>query len=114
MSARYINNIMEENNYPVKVFSVHPGIVDTDLFDKSLFKKVFPWAMKIFFKTPAKGAVSVLYACFEESLEKKGGLYISNCIEGISSKFSKNTDHQKKLFEISCELVGIKKNAYGQ
>ncbi|KOB64562.1 Short-chain dehydrogenase [Operophtera brumata] len=114
MSARYINKILEENNCPVKAFSVHPGIVDTDIFEKTLFKQLFPWAMKLFFKTPAKGAVSILHACFEESLDKKGGLYISNCIEGISSKFSKDADHQKKLFEISCELVGINQTSFGQ
>lgn len=114
MSARYINKIMEEKNCPVKAFSVHPGIVDTDIFEKTLFRQLFPWAMKLFFKTPAKGAVSILHACFEESLDKKGGLYISNCIEGISSKFSKDVDHQKKLFEISCELVGIDQASFGQ
>lgn len=70
--------------------------------------------MKIFFKTPTKGAVSILHACFEDSLDRKGGLYISNCIEGISSKYSKNVDHQKKLFEISCEMVGIESSSFGQ
>lgn len=114
MSARYINKIMEENKYPIKAFPVHPGIVNTDLFEKSFLKQWFPWAMRMFFKSPAKGAVSILHACFEESLVKRGGLYISNCDEGISSKFSKNEDYQKKLFEISCELVGIDKVSFGE
>lgn len=114
MSARYVNKILEEDGYPVRAFAVHPGVVDTDLFEGTLFRKVFPWAMRLFFKTPAKGAVSILFACFDKDLDKKGGLYISNCIEGISNKFSKNIDYQKRLFEMSCELIKIDKNQFGQ
>lgn len=114
MSARYINKMLEEDGCAVNAYSVHPGIVDTDLFEKTMFKKAFPWAMKLFFKTPAKGAVPILFACFDKSIERRGGLYISNCTEGISNKFSKKLDHQKKLFEISCELVGIEVNNFGK
>lgn len=114
MSARYVNKLLEEEGSPVKSFSVHPGIVDTDLFDKTMFKKVFPWAMKLFFKTPAKGAVSILFACFNKDLEKRGGLYISNCTEGISNRFSKQLDNQKRLFEVSCKLVNIDVEQFGR
>ncbi|XP_075978994.1 polyprenol dehydrogenase-like [Anticarsia gemmatalis] len=114
MSARYINKMLEQEGCAVKSYSVHPGIVDTDLFEKTMFKKTFPWAMKLFFKTPAKGAVSILYACFEKDLEKKGGLYISNCTEGISNKFSKQPEYQKRLFEISCKLVDVDVKNFGQ
>ncbi|XP_063363332.1 retinol dehydrogenase 11-like [Cydia amplana] len=113
MSARYINKILEENGDKVRCYSVHPGIVDTDLFNGTLFRTVFPWAMRLFFKSPEKGAVSILHACFNKDLEKKGGLYISNCVEGISNKFSKNVEHQKKLFEMSCDLVKIDKDSFG-
>ncbi|KAJ2944153.1 hypothetical protein O0L34_g18124 [Tuta absoluta] len=114
MSARYINKLLADEGSNVKCFSVHPGIVNTDLFDGTLFKRLFPWAMKIFFKTPEKGAVSILHACFNKDLEAKGGLYISNCIEGISNKFSKNYQYQEKLFEISCDLAGIKDANFGK
>lgn len=114
MSARFINKKLEEEGSAVKCYSVHPGIVDTDLFEKTMFKKAFPWAMKLFFKTPAKGAISILHACFDKELEKRGGLYISNCIEGISNSFSKKLDHQERLFELSCELVGVDKASFGQ
>lgn len=114
MSARYVNKILEESSCAVRSFAVHPGIVDTDLFEKTLFRRAFPGAMKLFFKTPAKGAISILFACFDKDLDKKGGLYISNCIEGISSKFSKSVDNQKRLFEISCQLVKIDGDKFGQ
>lgn len=113
MSARYVNKLLEEFGNNVRSYAVHPGIVNTDLFNGTIFKTAFPWAMKLFFKSPEKGAISILYACFEKELEKKGGLYISNCVEGISCKFSKNIDHQKRLFDISCELVKIDKDSFG-
>lgn len=114
MSARYINKLLEEEGCLVKSYSVHPGIVDTDLFENTIFKKAFPWVMKLFFKTPEKGAVSILFACFDKELEKRGGLYISNCIEGISNRFSKKLDNQKRLFEMSCELVKVNVNNFGK
>ncbi|KAL4706199.1 hypothetical protein ACJJTC_018383 [Scirpophaga incertulas] len=114
MSSRYINTLLEEEGYKVRSYAVHPGIVNTDLFEGTMFRSVFPWAMRIFFKTPAQGAVSILHTCFNKDLEKHGGLYISNCIEGISNKFSKNVEHQKKLFDISCELLKINGKSYGK
>lgn len=113
MSARYINKILEEDGCNVKCYAVHPGIVNTDLFEGTLFRRFFPWAMRMFFKTPAKGAISILHACFNEDLEKKGGLYISNCIEGISNSISKNAEYQKKLFKLSCDLIGLEADKYG-
>lgn len=113
MIARYINKIMEEKDFPVKCYAVHPGIVDTDLFEKSNFNK-FPWLKKMFFKSPEKGAVSILYACFDEDILSKGGLYISNCKEGFSNRFSKNGSHQEKLFKLSCDLVGIETHTFGR
>lgn len=114
MSSRYINKLLEDEGCLVKSYAVHPGIVDTDLFDKTMFKKAFPWAMKLFFKTPTKGAVSILFACFDKDLEKRGGLYISNCIEGISNRFSKQVDNQKRLFETSCKLANINIKEFGK
>ncbi|VVC91036.1 retinol dehydrogenase 11-like [Leptidea sinapis] len=113
MMARYINEILEDKDVPVKCYSVHPGIVDTDLFVNSQFSK-FPWLRRLFFKTPEKGAVSILYACFDEEILKSGGMYISNCKEGFSNRFSKNKKHQRKLFEISCDLIQIDHEKFGK
>lgn len=113
MTARYVNKLLSDEGCRVKCYAVHPGIVDTDLFEKSLFKK-FPWAMKMLFKTPEKGAISILHTCFDKALEEKGGTYISNCVEGISSRYSKNTEYQKRLFEISCDLAKIDPQNYGK
>ncbi|CAH2091484.1 unnamed protein product [Euphydryas editha] len=113
MTARYVNRILEDKDVPVKCYSVHPGIVDTDLFEHSNFSK-FPWIRRTLFKTPEKGAVSILYACFDKDILAKGGLYISNCKEGFTNRFSKNEKHQENLFKLSCDLVGIQTENFGK
>ncbi|XP_068618756.1 retinol dehydrogenase 11-like [Battus philenor] len=113
MTARYLNKLLESEDANVKFYSVHPGIVDTDLFEHTIFKNL-PWLKKIFFKTPEKGATPILFACFNKEIEEKGGLYISNCVAGITNRFSKNVDHQKRLFDLSCELTGIDSEKFGQ
>ncbi|XP_047504282.1 retinol dehydrogenase 11-like [Pieris napi] len=113
MTARYVNSLLEDKDVPVKCYSVHPGIVDTDLFEHSNFGKL-PWARRLFFKTPEKGAISILFTCFDRDIIKKGGMYISNCKEGFSNRFSKNETHQKALFDLSCNLLGIEANKYGK
>ncbi|CAK1586496.1 unnamed protein product [Parnassius mnemosyne] len=113
MIARYLNKLLESEDVNVKFYSAHPGIVDTDLFEHTTFHHL-PWLKKIFFKTPEKGATPILYACFNKEIEEKGGLYISNCREGISNSFSKNVNNQKKLFDISCELTGIETEKFGK
>ncbi|XP_013172342.1 PREDICTED: retinol dehydrogenase 11-like [Papilio xuthus] len=113
MTARYLNKLLDIQDANVKFYSVHPGIVDTDLFENTTFNKL-PWLKKIFFKTPEKGATPILFACFNKNIVERGGLYISNCIEGISNRYSKNIDHQKKLFDISCELTGIDPDKFGK
>lgn len=114
VSARHINRLMEAEGSPVRCYSVHPGIVNTGLFQETFLGKFFPWAMKVFFKTPEQGAVSILYACFEKSLDKQGGLYISNCREGISNSFSKKLENQKRLHDISCKLARVDIEHYGR
>lgn len=113
MTARYLDKLLDNEDANVKFYSVHPGIVDTDLFEHTNFHKL-PWLKKIFFKTPEKGATPILYACFNEQIVEKGGLYISNCGEGISNSFSKNIDHQKRLFDISCKLAGVEPENFGK
>ncbi|XP_047534458.1 retinol dehydrogenase 12-like [Vanessa atalanta] len=113
MTARHINKLLEDKDCPVKCYSVHPGIVDTDLFEKTNFSSL-PWLRRMLFKTPEKGAVSILYACFNKDILAKGGLYISNCKEGFSNRFSKNEKHQEKLFQLSCDLVGIQEQNFGR
>lgn len=45
MSTISLEAKMRERNSPVQVMAVHPGIVDTDLFDGTLLKVATPWIL---------------------------------------------------------------------
>lgn len=50
ISTVHMSRLFTENNIPVNVYGVHPGIVDTELFDGTAFKKIFPWFPRLLFK----------------------------------------------------------------
>lgn len=112
------------------MYSLHPGIVDTELFDGTYLKKFAPgWAIRMLFKvisdlpkfllisfdlnkfylqTPQQGAVTILYASLSPKLEKHGGTYISNCQIMPACDLAYSTNLQDKLFEYSKSLLDIK------
>lgn len=50
MSTVYLQNKFSAGKIPVDIFSVHPGLVDTDLFNITPLKRLFPWLPSIIFK----------------------------------------------------------------
>jgi len=50
VSTIHMSRLFTENNIPINVYAVHPGIVNTELFDGTAFKKIFPWVPKLLFK----------------------------------------------------------------
>ncbi|XP_059475350.1 retinol dehydrogenase 13-like [Neocloeon triangulifer] len=67
--------------------SLHPGVVDTELFrhmgffkstTASLFVRPLMWP---FVKTPKQGAQTTLFAALDESLKETSGKYFKDCAE---------------------------------
>lgn len=128
MSTMYLQNKFSAEKIPVDSFSVHPGLVDTDLFQTTPLKKLFPWLPSMIFKVidkylqctviyrvgltlfqnSHKGATPIVYASVSKELEHKGGTYLSNCEIVDCSPYAKNVESQKILFELSKTLVNIK------
>lgn len=102
---------LEERKSPVTANAVHPGVVNTDLFQH------IPWIMRMpqnilayfLFKTPQQGADNSIYVALSPELEGKGGRYFVNCQSTQSSDESYREDVQKRLWKVSCELAGIPK-----
>lgn len=44
MITKYYNNILKNTN--VQVLAIHPGIVNTELFNGTLLKMVAPWILR--------------------------------------------------------------------
>ncbi|XP_014245098.1 short-chain dehydrogenase TIC 32, chloroplastic-like [Cimex lectularius] len=103
-----LDNYLKTKQSKVRVLSVHPGIVNTDLFNGTLLKTIFPWLLKYICKDVEEGATSVLYPCLSPTLENVGGVYISNCQLKNPSSLAKDKALQAKLFQHSLNALNIK------
>ncbi|XP_065344984.1 retinol dehydrogenase 12-like [Cloeon dipterum] len=107
MFTKSLQRSFDARGAPLQISSVHPGVVNTDLFKDTYITRMFPWMPTLLFKSPAQGATPVLYAALAAEMEGKGGSYISNCAEYPVSDEAKNIEKQNKLFEVSCKDIGV-------
>ncbi|XP_043919933.1 retinol dehydrogenase 11-like [Protopterus annectens] len=95
----------------VTVNCAHPGIVMTDVMRNYniVFRVIFQLLGLFFFKTPKEGAVSILYSAMSEEMEGISGKYIdSDCTLTLPSTLAQDETIQKKLWDASEELTGLK------
>ncbi|XP_076577542.1 retinol dehydrogenase 12, like isoform X2 [Chaetodon auriga] len=92
----------------VTTYSLHPGVIQTDLWrhlsgpQRFVMKMVSP-----FTKSPVQGAQTTIYCAVEPSLEKESGGYYSDCAPASCSAAAKDDDMAQKLWELSCQLLSI-------
>jgi len=123
---------MKAKSLMVQTYSVHPGIVRTDLFKNTLIGQykwlTFAWKVIIIsywniiescycyclihiitcsLQTPEEGARSIVYAAVNKEIENKGGIFISNCKESSLPQRALVEETQKKLFQISLNQVQL-------
>ena len=93
----------------ISVNAIHPGGVNTALGsqNKALFGKVLKVILKPFFRSPLKGAASIIYLATKND-DGITGEYFVDCKQAKSSSYSKSLKEAQKLWEISEELVGEK------
>lgn len=108
MATRHLQYLLDVEKANVQVLSLHPGIVDTDLFEYSTTAYV-PFVKKMFFKTPERGACTPVYAAISPAIEGQGGLYLSNCRKGVLHPATLKADQCERLFQYSCQLLNIQK-----
>ncbi|KAJ4297947.1 hypothetical protein N0V90_005846 [Kalmusia sp. IMI 367209] len=105
-------------------FSVMPGGIATNLGQFLPQETIDAWLADAEFmkawKSPEQGAATTVWAALGTELEGKGGVYLEDCDvakeapEGASvwdAGFAKNAydeRSEKKLWEVSCEMVGVK------
>ncbi|KAI9542736.1 Retinol dehydrogenase 12 [Dissostichus eleginoides] len=92
----------------VSVFSLHPGVVQSDLWRHQhqciqVAVKIF----RIFTKTTLEGAQTTIYCAVESGLESQSGGYFSDCAPARCSRAASDDETAQKLWEISCNLLGI-------
>ncbi|XP_010783070.1 retinol dehydrogenase 12-like [Notothenia coriiceps] len=92
----------------VSVFSLHPGVVQSDLWRHQhqciqVAVKIF----RIFTKTTLEGAQTTIFCAVESGLESQSGGYFSDCAPARCSRAASDDETAQKLWEISCNLLGI-------
>ncbi|KRG05001.1 dehydrogenase/reductase SDR family member on chromosome X isoform X2 [Drosophila mojavensis] len=111
--TRHLQTLLDAEKANVQVNVVHPGIVDTDLFEHSATTAV-PFFKKLFFKTPERGSRTVVFAAIDPSIEGQGGTYLSNGGKGPFHADAKQPAKCEKFFEHSCALLKIKQYGNGE
>ncbi|XP_026147620.1 retinol dehydrogenase 12, like isoform X3 [Mastacembelus armatus] len=92
----------------VTAYSLHPGVVQTDLWrhlngPQQFFMKI----ISPFTKNSVQGAQTTIYCAVEPSLEKESGGYYSDCAPANCSAAGKDNDLAQKLWELSCRMLSI-------
>ncbi|GAB1863445.1 Dehydrogenase/reductase SDR family member on chromosome X-like isoform X1 [Camponotus japonicus] len=100
-----LQKLLTDKSLNVLVYSVHPGIVRTDLFKNTILGR-HKWLMMAW-KTPDKGATPIIYAALNRDIEKKSGIFISNCKEAIPPSLALEEKIRKQLFELSLKQVQL-------
>lgn len=105
--TNYLDKYFQKTKSRVQIHAVHPGLVNTDLFNGTYLKVLAPWIINLFFKNAEQGAMPIVHACISSKLENKGGTYISNCCIMSTSDLAKSEELQAQLFKFTNNLLKI-------
>jgi retinol dehydrogenase 14 len=90
--------------------SLHPGVVNTEIFcniEHRAVRALF-WVLQQFLITPPQGAETTLYVATAEEVAHVSGKYFSDCRVKKTWWYYENEEIQKKFFEDSQQMVGLR------
>ncbi|KAI5738954.1 hypothetical protein M8J77_013144 [Diaphorina citri] len=105
LSTKRLAALFRDNCPNVNIVSVHPGIVDTDLFDGTILKVTAPWILRYICKSPEEGATTVTHTCVGGPINDSGTLYYANCREDIPHPMTEDLATQQTLLASSLTLL---------
>ncbi|XP_045530119.1 retinol dehydrogenase 13-like [Pieris brassicae] len=110
--------LKEHNIRGVNTYSLHPGLIKTELgrhLDETMFRgarRIIGFILKPFLKTPELGAQTTIYCALDEKCADETGLYYSDCAVVQPDRKALNDEYAKKLWEKSIELVKLNFNPF--
>jgi len=107
MFTTHLSSLLQDMQIPVVVYSVHPGVVYTDLYTNVWWVKIFGLVARLMMKTAKQGGDTLVHAALDQDILSYKQLYMENCRPGRNSSFTSKTENQAKLWGISCSLLGI-------
>ena len=103
--TRYLAIKLSPDN--ISVNAIHPGGVNTSLGsqNKAWYSKPLRLMLRPFFRSPLKGAESIIYLATKQDDGVTGEYFVDSKI-AKSSTYSKNLEEAHKLWDLSEKLVG--------
>lgn len=105
LSTKRLATLFQIHCPNVNIVSVHPGIVDTELFNGTILKVTAPWVLRYICKSPEEGATTVSFACVGNPINETGTLYYANCREDNPHPMADNLATQQTLLQASLTLL---------
>lgn len=104
------------NSTGITVNAFHPGLVNTDFGEKntSQFHALAWKLMKVLGKKAEVAAFDAVYLALGSDLSLITGKYFHNKNQIRSSELSYNSDFAQKLWNLTCNISGIKNEEYGR
>ncbi|CAG9861530.1 unnamed protein product [Phyllotreta striolata] len=97
----------------VSVFSVHPGVVETEIVVQRLpFAMMYAMrvAMKLFFLSPEEGAQTTIYLACEDGIEHLSGRHFEYCSVVDTYKTAKDPNLADEVWNRTLELIKYDKD----
>jgi NAD(P)-dependent dehydrogenase (short-subunit alcohol dehydrogenase family) len=109
MFSQYLDSMLISRKSNVRVISLHPGVVYTDLYTHVGWVQIFTLVARCMMKTASQGGDTLVYAALATELDsaKTTGLYLENSRLTGTSSFSASKDNQAKLWEKTCQILNI-------
>jgi len=105
LSSNTLDRKWTEQGLPIHSYSLHPGVVLTDLYDNIPWLQLFSFCLPLMFKSPAQGADTVCHAALSPELDGVGGLYFENSSKQSPNPRSSDVDLQNKFWDVTKEIL---------
>ncbi|XP_050297543.1 uncharacterized protein LOC126736916 [Anthonomus grandis grandis] len=94
----------------VTTYSLHPGAVFTDIFNKmpAITRVPVTQIINWFFKSAIEGAQTSIYCSVAKGIESLSGEHFADCAFVTRYKSAQDPELPKKLWQVSEELVNLK------
>jgi len=114
MFGEHLAREIEARGANVKIISLHPGVIYTDLYSNVPGIKFVSAIARLIMKTPDQGGDTLVAAALDPALEDtKGALYLINSRPAVSSALTRDQGAQAALWEATCRLLDIVPDQFG-
>nr|XP_027228716.1 retinol dehydrogenase 11-like [Penaeus vannamei] len=90
----------------IKVFSLHPGVVQSNLWRHVAGAFASSWYAALISKSSMEGAQTTLY-CALEAEQNDYSYYFNDCAAGYASALARNDDIAERLWRVSEKMVKL-------